>query len=131
MRKLTAAEVTFTVEIEADENASEKEIRGSFATDEPDLDREQADEILERLNNGEVEAWCGVVVKATWEFDGETYEGVDSIWHCTLSDDYTAETVAEHHCMRDEALDALNAELERACKRGSRLARKLRTTKAG
>jgi hypothetical protein len=130
MRKLTAAEVTFEVTIEADENCSEREIRGSFATDEPDLDRQTADEIIRRLNNGEVEAWCGVVVKAAWEFDGQRYEGVDSLWHCSLDDSYTAEVVAEHHDMREQALDDLNRALEQECKRGSRLARKLRSTKA-
>lgn len=125
MRKLTAAEVTFSVEIEADENCSETEIRGSFATDEPDMDRETADEIIRRLRRGEVEAWCGVVVTASWEHDGETYVGRDSLWHCSLNDDYTAEVVAEHHDMREEALDDLNRTLEAECARVSSLARAL------
>ncbi len=131
LRKLTAAEVTFDVRIEADECASEKEIRGSFATDEPDLDKQQADEILERLNSGDETAYCGVIVTATWEHDGVEYTGDDSIWGCTLSDDYTAETVAEHHGMRETALERLNGTLAAACLTGAKLARKLRSRKAG
>ena len=127
MRKLTAAEVTFEVTIEAEDQP----VRGNFASGDDELDRADEDAIIARLDRGDVEAWCGVVVKATWEFDGQTYEGVDSIWGCSLDDDYTAEAVAESHGMRDEALDRLNTELALACKRGSRLARKLRTTKAG
>ncbi len=132
LRKLTAAEVTFEVTIEADD-ASEKQIRGSFATGEPDLDKQQADEILERLNHGDETAYCGVIVTATWEHDGVEYRGTDSIWGCTLSLDntYTAETVAEHHGMRDNALDDLNRTLEAAVTKGSRLARTLRARKAG
>ena len=105
-RKLTAEECTFTITIEADEDASEREIRGSFATDEPDLDDAQANEIVERLKSGDETAWCGVIVTCT--FPGLAYEGDDSIWGCTLSKDYTAEIVAEHHGMKDVALDRLN-----------------------
>lgn len=129
LRKLTAAEVTFEVYTQPDD-INEREIRGSFATDEPDLDKQQADEIIRRLNDGDETAWCGVVVKATWEHDGVEYTGRDSIWHCTLGDDYTAETVAEHHGMRDNALDDLNRTLEAAVTRGSKLARTLRARKA-
>lgn len=129
IRKLTAAEVTFEVTIEADD-ASEKQIRGSFATDEPDLDKQQADEILERLNRGDVEAYCGVIVTATWAHDGVEYTGQDSIWGNTLSDEWTAETVAQEHGMRDNALDDLNRKLEAAVTRGSKLARTLRARKA-
>lgn len=131
MRKLTAAEVTFTVEVEADECATEADIRGSFATDEPDLDRETADEIIRRLRRGDETAWCGVVVKATWAFDGRTYEADDSIWGCSLDDSYTAEVVAESYGMREEALAQLNRDLEVECLRATRLARKLRARKAG
>lgn len=130
LRKLTAAEVTFDVRIEADDCANEREIRGSFATGEPDLDKQQADEILARLNRGDETAYCGVIVTATWEHDGVHYAGNDSIWGCTLGDDYTAETVAEHHGMRDNALDDLNRTLEAAVTKGSKLARTLRARKA-
>ncbi len=118
MRKLTASEVTFTIEIEADDSP----VRGHFATDEADLDRQQEDEIIERLDNGEVEAWCGVIVTATWEFDGQEYTGTDSLWACSLDDTYTRDNVVEYHGMKEQALDDLNATLERLYARLSAVA---------
>lgn len=127
IRKLTASEVTFEVTIEAEEQA----VRGNcMASDDPDLDKEMEDSILARLDRGEVEAWCGVVVTATWEHDGVEYTGRDSIWGCSLDDTYTAAVVAEEHGMREQALDDLNATLEAAVTKGSKLARTLRTRKA-
>lgn len=129
MRKLTAAEVTFEVTIEADDN---HDVRGSFATDDEEQDDREAASIIARVDRGEVEAWCGVVVTATWEApDGTEYTGRASLWGCTLDDSYTAEVVAEEHGMREQALDDLNRTLASVAKRGSRLARKLRKPKAG
>ncbi len=118
MRKLTAAEVTFTIEIEQDDSP----VRGHFATDDPGADRMQEDEILDRVRNGEVEAWCGVIVTARWEFDGHEYTGDDSIWGNVLSDEYTKEHVAEYHDMREQALADLNDSLERLYSRLSAVA---------
>lgn len=112
-KRLTKEDVTFEVRIEADENCSEREIRGSFCSGEPEYeqaDREIADGILERLRNGDESAWCGVIVEARW---GE-HLGGDSIWGNTLSDDYTADTVAEEHGMHDNALAELQKEVDRA-----------------
>jgi hypothetical protein len=119
MRKLTASEVTFTIELEQDDTP----VRGNvMCSDEPELDREAEDEIIARLDNGEIEAWCGVVVTATWEFDGQEYTGTDSLWGNTLSDDYTKEIVAEEHGMKEQALDDLNASLARLYARLSAVA---------
>ncbi len=127
IRKLTAAEVTFEVTIEAEDTP----VRGNFmATDEPDLDKAEEGALLARLERGEVEAWCGVIVTATWEHDGLTYEGRDSLWGCSLNDSYTAAVVAEHHGMQEQALDDLNRTLEAAVTKGSKLARTLRARKA-
>ncbi len=129
LRKLTAAEVTFTVTVEADEHSRESDIRGSFASGDPEYeqaDREQADEIIQRLQAGDETAYCGVLCKATWEHDGVTYEGSDSIWGCSLDDTYTAAVVAEEHGLREQALDDLNRTLEAAVAKGSKLARALR-----
>jgi hypothetical protein len=106
MRKLTAAEVTFEVTIEAEEMPVR---RGHFASGDAEQDKADEDAIIRRLDRGEVEAWCGVVVTATWEApDGTEYMGRDSLWGCSLDDSYTAEVVAEHHGMREQALDDLN-----------------------
>ena len=127
LRKLTAAEVTFEVTIEAEDTP----VRGNVcASDEPDLDKAEEDAVLARLERGEVEAWCGVVVTATWEHDGVEYTGRDSLWGCSLDDSYTAAIVAESHGMQEQALDDLNRTLEAAVTRGSKLARALRARKA-
>lgn len=111
MRKLTAAEVTFEVLVEAEDMP----VRGHFASGDDELDRADEQAIIDRLDRGEVEAWCGVVVEATWEApDGTTYTGRDSIWGCSLDDTYTREVVAEEYGMRENALDDLNQRI--ACR---------------
>ncbi len=119
MRKLTAADVTFTIEIEEDETP----VRGNvMCTEEPELDKAEEDEVIRRLDNGEVEAWCGVVVTATWEFDGHEYTGEDALWGNTLTDDYTKETCVADNCMKEQALDDLNATLAKLYARLSAVA---------
>lgn len=108
-RKLTAEECTFTVTIEQDDTP----VRGNLmCTDEPDLDKAEEDAVLARLESGDETAWCGVIVTCT--FPGLSYEGVDSIWGCTLSPDYGAPLVVEHHDMCAHALDDLNATIAAA-----------------
>lgn len=105
MRKLTAAEVTFEVTIEAEDQP----VRGNFASGDEEQDRADEQAIIDRLDRGDVEAWCGVIVTATWEApDGNEYTGRASIWGCSLDDSYTREVVADEHGMYEEALDDLN-----------------------
>lgn len=120
MRKLTAAEVMFERWIEQDETS----VEGHFMSGDPEYeqaDRDLEASIIERLNGGEVEAWCGVIVEATWKApDGTTYTGRDSIWGCSLDDSYTQKVVAEEHGLYEGALDDLNrriADTVRAAKR--------------
>lgn len=118
-RVLTAADVTFEVTTEADDV---HDVAGSFATGDDALDRAQEREIIERLEAGDDSAWCGVIVTATWtDEDGNEYTGSDSLWACVLTDDYTAETVAEHYDMRGEALADLNRNIAARVKAYSRL----------
>lgn len=106
-KRLTPADVTFEVRTEPEDI----EVRGNaMASDDPDLDREVEDRIIERLNGGDYEAWCGVIVEARY---GE-HLGGDSIWGNTLSDDYTADTVAEEHGMHANALAELQKEVDQA-----------------
>lgn len=53
LRKLTLDEVQITYEVQPEEMIS---VEGSFATDEPEKDREQEREIVEAVNRGYVEA---------------------------------------------------------------------------
>lgn len=118
-RVLTAADVTFEVTTEAGDI---NEVAGHFATDDPKADRAQEREIIERLEAGDDSAWCGVIATATWtDEDGNEYTGSDSIWACVLSDDYTEETVAEHHGVREAALADLNRNIAARVKAYSRL----------
>lgn len=113
MRKLTAAEVTFEVTIEAEDMP----VRGNFASGDDELDKADEDAIIERLDRGDIEAWCCIVVTATWEApDGNEYTGRDTLGGCSLDDTYTAEVAAEEHGMREQALDDLNQVI--ACKVG-------------
>ncbi len=117
-KRLTYADVTFEIRTEPDECCDETSIRGSFASGEPEYekaDREIADDILERLNRGDYEAWCGVIVEAR---HGE-HLGGDSIWGNTLSREYTEDTVADEHGMRDNALAELQKEVDRAALKGA------------
>lgn len=117
LRKLTATDVTFSVRIEAEDQP----VRGAFQSGDPDY-AEQAtameNDIIERLDRGEVEAWCGVIVTATWE----GHEGEDAIWGCSLDDSYTTDVVVSEHGMRDEALDRLNEAVAKHAVALSRLA---------
>lgn len=132
-RKLTAADVTFEVEIEQDCT----DFRGNaMASGDDEADAEYERQIAEALNRGQVEAWCTIVVKAIWSPDGEdmTLEGIDTLGGCcflepievngeTWSIDRQVEEHVSSHGMREEALRALNAELASQRKAARKLLR--------
>lgn len=108
-KRLTPADVTFEIRTEPEDI----EVRGNFMCGDPEYeqaDRELEDRIIERLNSGDYEAWCLVIVEAR---HGE-HLGSDSLGGCSLSGDYTADTVVDEHGMRENALDALQKEVDRA-----------------
>jgi hypothetical protein len=130
LRLLTAADVHCQISTEADETQF---VEGHFATDEPELDRENEREIIERLQQGDDSAWCGVIVEATWTSAEERvdsreriYTGRASLWGCTLSHEYTEETVAKEHGLYEQAIDDLNEQLARAVEHAASLARQLK-----
>ncbi len=112
IRKLRASEVTFTVSVEQDD----LEVRGNaMASDDPAFDKECEDEILANLNRGFIEAWCCILVKATWE----GIEGFASLGGCSFEpgsgkhvDDQVQECIREHG-LHTEALESLNASIQR------------------
>ena len=116
-RKLKASEVTFTIETEPDDIP----VRGNLiASDDPEYDRQCEDELIERLDRGDYEAWCRVKVTARWK----DFEASDYLGGCSLDSEDTAEVVAEEHGMKTNALDSLNAEIARQCKTLAPLTRK-------
>lgn len=106
IRKLTESEVTFTIAYEPESIG----VRGNYmATGNPDADRADEDEVIERLCRGDESAWCTVVVTAHWN----GVSASDSLGCCVLTDEYTADVAANEHGMRQEALERLNAALAR------------------
>ena len=125
LRPLLASEVTFTTEIEPED----LEVRGNcMCSDDPEFDKQCEDEILERLDRGYIEAWCCVVVKATWEApDGTTLEGVATLGGCSFGDGYGAKECVDEHGMKDEALDDLNYNIQRSADNALKLIEALRS----
>lgn len=112
IRKLRASEVTFTVSVEQDD----LEVRGNaMASDDPAFDKQCEDEILANLEQGFVEAWCCITVKAEWE----GIEARASLGGCSFEPgdgyhvDKQVQDCIREHGLHTEALDSLNQEVER------------------
>lgn len=115
-RPLTESEVTFTVELEPEDTP----VRGNaMASGDDDADREVEDEIIERLDRGDISAWCCLKVTATWTApDGTTLDGVDYLGCCSLTAgvhqpiEAQAIELADDHGMKQLALASLNMGIE-------------------
>jgi hypothetical protein len=84
-----------------------------FATDEPELDRQLEREISERLDRGDIWAWCCVKVVATLEIDDTQYRG-ESDWlgGCCYKDERDFREPGDYFTdMKDTALNALADQL--------------------
>jgi hypothetical protein len=85
-------------------------VRGNaMATDEPDLDREYEDEILARLDRGDVWAWAHIQVKATCPDCGA--EGLDSLVCCS----YESEAAFRADVYYADMVDAAKEECRALC----------------
>ncbi len=107
LRKLRASEVKFEIKIEPECIGVSGNV---VATDDPEADEQAETEIVGRLNDGFVEAWCVVVVVARWKH----VEGRDTLGGCSFETaglHVQIEECVEAHGMRETALAALNAEL--------------------
>lgn len=99
------------VEISLTVKQDDQPVRGAFGSDEPDLDREMEDEILSRLDAGDVWAWCDVTVRVTWKgYVGEAY-----LCGCSYrdEDDFVNQDYY-YPAMVDEALETLNSAINEA-----------------
>lgn len=101
IRELTADEVEFTLEIEEDGVPEE----GDFDSGEPEKDEELRRELRKRLANGDLWAWCTVVVTAKWK----GWKGVDTLGGCSYKDeaDFRQED-GYFGDMKERALEDLN-----------------------
>jgi len=110
-RDLTADEVTFTVTAQQDDAP----VRGNaLASGDEAEDRRAEDEIIARLDNGDVWAWAQVTVTATDPaagLTGNTYLGA-----CNYASEADFRTDGYFSDLCDEALAELNAERARLAK---------------
>ena len=107
IRKLTAAEVTFSIECEEEHIP----VRGNaLASGDDEEDRACENEIIARLDRGDLWAWCTVKVTARW---GD-YEASEYLGCCSYENEKDFKAGGYYEQMRDEALTRLQAEIERA-----------------
>lgn len=118
LRRLTKKDVEFELSVEPEDIPWEG---NAMASDDEEYDREYNEQIEDLLNRGFTEAWCILVVKASW--DG--YEGVASLGGNTFFPPHNNEKdfqeQAEAHGLYEEALDDLNKTLAQAAKDLSKL----------
>ncbi len=98
------SDVEFSATIEPDDTP----VRGNFmATEDPEQDRAAEDEVIRRLDSGDVSAWCGLVVRAEWR----GFKGVASLWGCSYASEDELLASDYMSALRDEAFDALCREV--------------------
>ncbi len=116
--------VAYSVEIEAEDLP----VRGNYmASGDDAFDQQCEDEVIAKLDRGDIEAWC--YVKVTAELAG--FRGTAGIGGCTLGEGYTAEQCAVEHGLYAEALADLRATLKHAAEAGSQAQRLLADLEGG
>jgi hypothetical protein len=105
---LTADEVIFRIEVEQDDI----EVRGNaMCSGNEEDDAECENDIIRRLNNGDVWAWANVHVIASWptnDFTGDTYLGC-----CSYESEEDFKKDAYYTDMCNDALKNLNDSLQK------------------
>lgn len=102
-------QATVTLVVEQDQESH----LDHFCSDDKEADRKLEQEISERLDRGDVWAWCCVKVVATLEIDGTQYRG-ESDWlgGCSYADEREFRTPGDYFTdMQTTALDALATQL--------------------
>lgn len=124
LRKLRARDVVFEVIVEPEQDP----VAGHFATGDVAADAAIEREIIESFNSGNVEAWCSITVKATWQ----SIEGTDHLGCCSHlpgkglpSLDEQVESTVRDHGMREQALADLNYQIRQTAERGLELINRL------
>jgi hypothetical protein len=117
----------FEVSVEQDDTP----VRGSLASGVPEyvaLERADEDEILRRLDCGDVWAWALVTVKAILTTpEGERFEGKGQLGGCYYKDEDDFRADGYFDDMKNEALGDLRGALEYAVKRGDTATALLKT----
>lgn len=115
--KKTRLKVEYTLEVEPECCVP---VRGNaMASGDDVLDKKVEDEILARLEWGDVWAWCTVIVTAQVEIDGEVFRGRDSLGCCSYKDEKDFKHPEGYYpSMCSEAFDDLMRSVYAARQRG-------------
>lgn len=108
-------EITYHLTVEMEETP----VRGNaMASGDGALDAKVEDEILARLNAGDVWAWADVTVTAKVTFEGEVFTARASLGCCSYRDEaeFMADGVYDDMCK--EAREELILEMRNQVKRG-------------
>lgn len=118
--------MTIRYELDADQDDTTPVRGNAMASGDDAADKDAEDEILSRLDSGDVWAWAIVTVRAilTTE-EGETYEGSDTLGACTYRDAEDFKAGGYYEDMQDAALADLRATMRDAKRRGEIAARAL------
>jgi hypothetical protein len=106
-KSLCADEVTFTITAEVDELPVRS---NAMASGDDAADKETEDEILARLDRGDVWAWACVTVTACWR----NWTGSTSLGTCSYANERDFKRDAYYDDMRADALDELNVRVRDA-----------------
>jgi hypothetical protein len=93
-------------------------VRGNAqASGDDALDKAAEDLILAQLDAGEIHAWCGAIVTAKVEIDGQIFKGSASLWGCSYDSESSLwRDVGED--LENEARDSLLDTIHHAIGRG-------------
>ena len=101
LRKLTTDDVEISLTIHGDEDGP----RGQFASGDDARDEEIVQEILTRLNRGDLWAWCVVTVEARWK----GFSGTNHLGGCSYENEADFKQEGGYYQqMVNEAVDELN-----------------------
>ncbi len=103
VRKLTREEVTFTLSIEEEDHPMD------FESDDPEKDEENKQELRERLDRGDIWAWCTVTVEARWK----DIAGGTNLGGCSYEDEEDFRKDQYFEQLQEDALENLNNAITR------------------
>lgn len=111
-----------TIEVKYDLKIEDEDlpIDGAFSSGDDAVDEALVKEIRDRLERGDLWAWCQVIVTASVEVDGETFDGEGALGGCCYRDE--AEFIQPggyYDDMKVRALDDLLGTLNVATRRGA------------
>lgn len=110
VRELHEDEVEFKLEVEQEDDIP---VRGNvLASGDDKQDKEAEDEIIARLESGDVWAWACVTVTAKWK----NFEGFDTLGCCSYTDEADFKEGDYYQDMKVSALKELNKNIAACAK---------------